>query len=96
MPDRVGPGEGGPAETVAAEGGPGEGRPGEGGPAAGAGVVGDGGGALLSPVSTESAPAAIGPYVQGMSVAGGCRLVFTSGLLPLDMATGAMADGGIG
>ncbi|MDA8300644.1 MAG: Rid family detoxifying hydrolase [Actinomycetota bacterium] len=58
-------------------------------------MAGDGGGALLSPVSTEGAPAAIGPYVQGMSVAGGCRLVFTSGQLPLDPASGTLVDGGI-
>lgn len=58
-------------------------------------LAGDGGGALLSPVSTEVAPAAIGPYVQGMSVAGGCRLVFTSGQLPLDPASGTLVDGGI-
>lgn len=62
--------------------------------------AGDGGGAggagnLLSVVATESAPAAIGPYVQGMSVASGCRLVFTSGQLPLDPASGAMVGGGI-
>jgi len=53
------------------------------------------GSGLLSAVVTESAPAAIGPYVQGMSVASGCRLVFTSGQLPLDPVSGTMVDGGV-
>lgn len=100
MPSRVGPagspGEGSPGEGSSGEGGPAEGGAGEGRPAAGAGPARNGGGALLSPVSTEGAPAAIGPYVQGMSVAGGCRLVFTSGQLPLDPVTGQMAEGGVG
>jgi 2-iminobutanoate/2-iminopropanoate deaminase len=38
-------------------------------------------------VSTSSAPAAIGPYSQGAKAAG---LVFTSGQLPIDMATGEL------
>ena len=43
-------------------------------------------------ISTEKAPAAIGPYSQGTSGAG---LVFTSGQLPLDPATGTFVSGGI-
>ncbi len=43
-------------------------------------------------VSTTSAPAAIGPYSQGVATTG---LVFTSGQLGLDPATGAFAEGGI-
>lgn len=43
-------------------------------------------------VSTESAPRAIGPYSQAV-VAGG--LVFASGQIPLDPATGQFVEGGI-
>ena len=39
-------------------------------------------------ISTEKAPGAIGPYSQGYSVGG---LVFTSGQIPVDPATGTMA-----
>ena len=44
-------------------------------------------------IATPNAPAAIGPYSQGISAGG---LVITSGQLPLDPATGAFAEGGIG
>ena len=40
-------------------------------------------------ISTEKAPGAIGPYSQGYTVGG---LVFTSGQIPVDSATGKMAD----
>lgn len=40
-------------------------------------------------VSTAQAPAAIGPYSQGILTAG---LVFTSGQLPIDAKTGMMPD----
>ena len=43
-------------------------------------------------VSTNSAPAAIGPYSQG--IASG-DLVFCSGQLGLDPATGDMVEGGV-
>ncbi len=43
-------------------------------------------------VKTENAPAAIGPYSQGV-VSGG--LLFCSGQIPLDPATGKMVEGGI-
>ncbi|MDO4204460.1 MAG: RidA family protein [Selenomonadaceae bacterium] len=43
-------------------------------------------------ISTANAPAAIGPYSQAI-VAGG--LLFVSGQIPLDPATGAMVEGGI-
>ena len=43
-------------------------------------------------ISTENAPAAIGPYVQGKIVNG---LLFASGQIPLVPATGAMVEGGI-
>jgi 2-iminobutanoate/2-iminopropanoate deaminase len=43
-------------------------------------------------ISTSSAPAAIGPYSQGI---GSGDLVFCSGQLGLDPATGAMVEGGV-
>jgi len=47
---------------------------------------------LLKTVSTSGAPAAIGPYSQGV-VAG--NLLFVSGQIPLDPATGDFVKGGI-
>ena len=44
-------------------------------------------------IATNNAPAAIGPYSQGIQA---CNLVITSGQLPIDPATGAFAEGGIG
>lgn len=43
-------------------------------------------------VSTPDAPAAIGPYSQGVIANG---LLFTSGQIPLDPQTGAVVSGGI-
>lgn len=43
-------------------------------------------------LSTTAAPAAIGPYSQGVDGGG---VVITSGQLPIDPATGAFAEGGI-
>lgn len=43
-------------------------------------------------LSTTNAPAAIGPYSQGVDVNGH---VFVSGQLPIDPATGETAKGGI-
>ncbi|CAM3833849.1 RidA family protein [Rheinheimera salexigens] len=43
-------------------------------------------------IHTENAPAAIGPYSQGLAFK---DLVFTSGQLPLDPNTMAFAEGGI-
>ncbi len=43
-------------------------------------------------VSTEKAPAAIGPYSQAIAAAG---LVFCSGQIPLDPASGQIIEGGI-
>ncbi|MBR3503083.1 MAG: RidA family protein [Clostridia bacterium] len=43
-------------------------------------------------ISTKDAPAAIGPYSQGIAAGG---MVFTSGQLGLDPATGDFAPGGI-
>lgn len=46
----------------------------------------------MKKVETEKAPAAIGPYSQGI-VTG--NLVFVSGQLPIDPETGAFAEGDI-
>ncbi len=43
-------------------------------------------------VSTQDAPCAIGPYSQGVAAG---HLLFISGQLPIDPATGAFATGGI-
>lgn len=40
-------------------------------------------------IATASAPAAIGPYSQGVAASG--KIVFVSGQLPIDPATGAFA-----
>ena len=44
-------------------------------------------------ISTPNAPAAIGPYSQGVVVTG--KLLFTAGQGPLDPATGKIVPGGI-
>ena len=41
-------------------------------------------------ISTSAAPAAIGPYSQAVSLG---SLIFTSGQLPIDVATGAFPEG---
>jgi 2-iminobutanoate/2-iminopropanoate deaminase len=47
-------------------------------------------------IQTKSAPAAIGPYSQAVAVDGvGKKLVFLSGQIPLDPATGAMVEGDV-
>ena len=43
-------------------------------------------------IATTNAPSAIGPYSQAISANG---MVYTSGQLPIDPATGAFAEGGI-
>ena len=43
-------------------------------------------------ISTTAAPAAIGPYSQGVD---GGSVVITSGQLPIDVSTGAFAEGGV-
>ena len=42
---------------------------------------------MTKALNTESAPAAIGPYVQGVDLG---SMIFTSGQLPIDPATGEM------
>jgi 2-iminobutanoate/2-iminopropanoate deaminase len=46
----------------------------------------------MKPISTKDAPAAIGPYSQGVRSA---NLVFLSGQIPLDPATGQLVQGDI-
>ena len=46
----------------------------------------------MNAISTTNAPAAIGPYSQAIKVG---ELVFVSGQLPIDPATGNFAEGGI-
>ena len=44
-------------------------------------------------IATGNAPAAIGPYSQAVMLAGG--MVYTSGQIPIDPATGAVLAGGV-
>lgn len=46
----------------------------------------------LSPVSTEGAPRAIGPYSQGIRAGG---FLFTAGQVGFDPASGELVDGGV-
>lgn len=43
-------------------------------------------------ISTPNAPAAIGPYSQAIQVG---NLIYTSGQIPIDPATGQFVEGGI-
>lgn len=43
----------------------------------------------MNVISTQNAPAAIGPYSQALDLG---NLVFVSGQIPVDPSTGAMAD----
>ena len=43
-------------------------------------------------ISTTNAPAALGPYSQGIDAG---SIVITSGQVPIDPATGAVVEGGI-
>ena len=46
----------------------------------------------MKQISTQNAPAAIGPYSQAIEVNG---FVYESGQLPIDPATGAFPEGGV-
>ena len=46
----------------------------------------------MKAISTTKAPAAIGPYSQAIQVG---NLVYTSGQIPIDPATGVFVEGGI-
>ena len=43
-------------------------------------------------ISTDKAPAAIGPYSQAIE---GNGMVYTSGVIPVDPSTGAIPEGGV-
>ena len=43
-------------------------------------------------ISTQTAPAAIGPYSQAIQAG---NMVYTSGQIPIDPATGSFVEGGI-
>jgi len=47
---------------------------------------------MLQPVSTQAAPAAIGPYSQAVRAG---DFLFVSGQIPLDPVTGALVDGDV-
>ena len=47
---------------------------------------------MKSIIATEAAPAAIGPYSQAVKAGG---LLFCSGQIPLDPATGQVVEGGV-
>ena len=47
---------------------------------------------FMKVISTKKAPAAIGPYSQAIQVG---NLIYTSGQIPIDPATGAFVEGGI-
>jgi 2-iminobutanoate/2-iminopropanoate deaminase len=49
--------------------------------------------AMKTALNTVAAPAAIGPYSQGIAAQG--KMIFLSGQLPIDPATGAFPEGGI-
>ena len=42
-------------------------------------------------IATEKAPAALGPYSQGVMASG--EMIFVSGQIPIDPATGALVEG---
>ena len=44
----------------------------------------------MQPIETKNAPAAIGPYSQGMDIG---NLVFTSGQIPVNPADGSIPEG---
>jgi 2-iminobutanoate/2-iminopropanoate deaminase len=45
-------------------------------------------------LKTPNAPAAIGPYSQGIKITAG-KMIFTAGQIPLDPATGRLIEGDI-
>jgi 2-iminobutanoate/2-iminopropanoate deaminase len=46
-------------------------------------------------IKTDKAPAAIGPYSQAIEIEAGKKLVFLSGQIALDPATGQIVAGGV-
>lgn len=51
--------------------------------------------ATVKPIASASAPRAIGPYSQAVAVPASGRLVYLSGQIPLDPATGELVKGTI-
>ena len=47
----------------------------------------------MKALSTDKAPAAIGPYSQ--AIYSGAGLLFLSGQIPIDLATGSFVEGGV-
>ena len=47
----------------------------------------------MKAINTTKAPAAIGPYSQAIN--SGAGIVFVSGQLPIDPATGSFPEGGV-
>jgi 2-iminobutanoate/2-iminopropanoate deaminase len=50
---------------------------------------------MKQPIKTDKAPAAIGPYSQAVELQVSGKLLFTSGQIPIDPATGKMVEGDI-
>lgn len=50
----------------------------------------------LEKIQTTQAPAALGPYSQGVIVPAHAQLIFVSGQVPIDLATGKLIQGDIG
>ena len=47
---------------------------------------------MANVISTDKAPAAIGPYSQAIEVNG---MIYTSGMIPIDPSTGALVTGSV-
>ena len=47
---------------------------------------------MANVISTDKAPAAIGPYSQAIEVGG---MIYTSGMIPIDPATGELVTGSV-
>ena len=47
---------------------------------------------MANVISTDKAPAAIGPYSQAMEING---MIYTSGMIPIDPATGELVTGSV-
>jgi 2-iminobutanoate/2-iminopropanoate deaminase len=50
---------------------------------------------MIRTIATADAPQAIGPYSQAIAIGSGLPLLFVSGQLPIDPATGRLIEGDI-
>jgi 2-iminobutanoate/2-iminopropanoate deaminase len=50
---------------------------------------------LLKKIETQKAPKALGPYSQAIALTGAKPIIFVSGQLPIDLATGKLITGDI-